>query len=92
MNNELEEIKKLAGISEYSPIQQQKKWADKQLTNKQIISDQLPATLNNFNISYIKHKELNNFKIDRELENLADRLNKSLGSDFTSNIKIERLL
>ena len=90
---EIAEIRELAGLNELSVIQQQKKWADKQLTNQPKISNQSPIpTAEQFGIPTIYGSTYGgNSNIDKELENLAERLNKKLGHNFSSDIKIERL-
>ena len=91
---ELAEFRELAGLNEpQTTTEMQKEWADKQITNIPEVPNQLPEpTLADFGLSDIKgHTYGGNSGVDSELEGLANRLNKSLGSDFTSTIKIERL-
>jgi len=89
---ELNELKELAGLNEKSNIENQKEWANKQLTNQPKIENQLPIpNLKQFGLSEIK-LETFDASADKELENLASRLNNSLGNKFMSDIKIERLL
>lgn len=85
---EIEEIKALAGLGEKSETQKQKEWADKQLTNQPTIENKAPIpTFNDFVLTKIK----NTNPEDRELENLANKLNTTLGTNILSDIKIERL-
>lgn len=90
---DLAEIRELAGLNEPSNIQEQKKWADKQLTNQPIVKDQIPIPKqSHFNISSVKGNTYGGQSgEDKEMENLAERLNKALGNDFSTSISIERL-
>jgi len=91
---ELAEFRELAGLNEpQTTTEIQKEWADAQITNVPPVPNQLPEpTLADFGLSDVKgHTYGGNSGIDKEMEGLADRLNKSLGSDFAASVKIERL-
>jgi len=85
---ELKEFREIAGLDTPSTIEQHKKWADNHLTNQPKVKDPLPMpSLEQFGLI----NNVQKYVKDTELENLANKLNLSLGNEFTSTIKIERL-
>ena len=72
--NDIELIKKLAGVGKPNPIEELKKWADSQLTNQPKIENQAPCpTLNDFQIS--EFNEINT-SISKVKENFIKNLEK----------------
>lgn len=91
---ELAEFRELAGLNEpQSTTEIQKQWVDAQITNIPKVENQLPEpTLANFGLTDIKgHTYGGNSGVDTEIENLSNRLNNLLGSNFGATVKIERL-
>jgi hypothetical protein len=83
---EIEEIKRLAGVGEISRRDIEKKWGDEQIKNNQPKIEN-PAPIpqwSDFGITSIG--KINH---DKSLENLANRLNKQFG--FDNDIKITRI-
>ena len=88
---ELAELRELAGLNEpKTQAEINKEWADAQMTNvPKVENPQTPQVL----VGFEEFGKANNINIqaDREIEGLAARLNRLLGSDFASTVKIERL-
>lgn len=81
--SEMDEILAMAGMNTPDKNSAVKEWADKQMTNQQTIKNPLPEpTMNNFQMASVH---------DQEMLNLSNRLNGLLGSDFSKDMKIERL-
>lgn len=77
--NEIELMKELAGTNTKSRRDLEREWAEKNLKNQNNTVEPEQEFLNS------------DIKTDKSLENVANRLNSLLGSDFSSSIKIERL-
>ena len=80
---ELAEIRAIAGIDSINRHETEKEWADKQMTNQPKIDNQLPEP------SIIDFKLVSTD--DQSILDVANRLNSLLGNDFSKDIKIERL-
>ena len=91
---ELAELRELAGLNEpKTQAEINKEWADAQMTNvPNVENPQTPQTPQVL-VGFEEFGKANNINIqaDREIEGLAARLNRLLGSDFASTVKIERL-
>jgi hypothetical protein len=84
---DIEEMKKMAGIGEISKRDLEKKWGDEQIKNGQpTIENPLPIpSINDFGIT-----EIGEINHDKSIENLANRLNNKFG--FNNNeIQITRI-
>ena len=80
---ELAEIMDMAGANIPNRRDDEKKWADTQLTNTTSIQNQVPEpSITDFQM---------NVTDDQPLLDVAHRLNNLLGNDFTKDLKIERL-
>ena len=90
--NDIDLIKKLAGVGEENHIERLKKWADSQLTNQPKIDNQIPCpTIENFAISEIN--EINTSITDVK-QNLIKNLEKKgiyIDNNILNSIKIEEI-
>ena len=90
--NDIELIKKLAGVNEKNHIEELKKWANAQLTNQPKIENQAPCpTINDFIISEIG--EIKTSEIDVKQTLLKNLQNKGIqiSSDILNSIKITEI-
>jgi len=80
---ELDEIKAVAGVNTPDRRADETAWADKQMTNVPKVDNPLPEP------------SIDDFQVvsngDTAILDVANRLNSLLGNDFSKDIKIERL-
>ena len=80
---DMDEILSMAGMDVPDNNSAQKEWADKQMTNQPKIENALPEpSINDFQMVAPQ---------DQGILDLSNRLNGLLGSDFSKDMKIERL-
>ena len=80
---DMDEILSMAGMDVPDSNSAAKEWADKQMTNQPKIENPLPEpSINDFQMTTVQ---------DQGILDLSNRLNELLGSDFSKDMKIERL-
>jgi hypothetical protein len=90
--NELELIKKLAGIGEPNPIEELKKWADSQITNQPKIDNQAPCpTLNDFQITEFNEINTSLTKVKENLIKNLERKGINITNDILNSIEIQEI-
>ena len=80
---ELAELLSIAGADTPNRREDEKRWAETQMTNEPKIANQIPEpSIVDFQLSE---------PVDQPIIDVANRLNGLLGNDFMKDVKIERL-